>query len=75
MTIPSALTLKFKIFQKVELINLCTEWLIYNYPQYECNGTHTNFLVLKLYKPGLLWKFQKTYIFKKPTKFYYIYSY
>ena len=27
MTIPSALTLKFKIFQKVELIDLCTERL------------------------------------------------
>ena len=29
MTIPSALTLKFKIFQKVELIDLCTERLVY----------------------------------------------
>ena len=29
MIVPSALTLKFKIFQKVELINLCTERLIW----------------------------------------------
>ena len=29
MTIPNSLTLKFKIFQKVELIDLCTERLMY----------------------------------------------
>lgn len=29
MTIPKALTLKFKVFQKVELIGLCTERVIY----------------------------------------------
>lgn len=28
MTIPSILTIKFKIFQKVELIDLCTERFI-----------------------------------------------
>ena len=29
MTEPSVLTFKFKIFQKVELIDLCSERLIY----------------------------------------------
>ena len=62
MTEPSALTLKFKIFQKVEIIDLCSERLILIYLRFFKHGleiyificTHTHNKILNPMKYSII---------------------